>query len=177
MPVGGAISMVVQVALALGEAHDRGIVHRDVKPSNVFLVHGATDGYFVKVLDFGMARVQRGQCDATLTSAGAIVGTPAYISPEAVIGHVVDARADVYAAGALLYFMLAGRPPFEAEDGAAMALLVAHASEPPQRPSNKLGGPLPVDVEDVVMRCLEKDPADRYEDGAALAAALARCLH
>jgi eukaryotic-like serine/threonine-protein kinase len=173
-PVERALAVFIQVARALGEAHARGIVHRDVKPSNVFLVEAGANAPFAKVLDFGIARVVQGEAETTLTSTGTIVGSPAYISPEAVTGRVVDARADVYGAGALLYFMLTGRPPFETDDG-AMGLLVAHASRPPQRPSKKSGIRLPEDVEDVVMRCLEKDPADRYEDGAALAAAVLRC--
>jgi serine/threonine-protein kinase len=169
-----AVGVLVQVARALGEAHGRGIVHRDIKPSNVFLVATGAEPQFAKVLDFGVARVAQAEAETTLTSTGTIVGTPAYISPEAVVGRPVDVRADVYGAGALLYFMLTGRPPFETADG-PMGLLMAHASELPVRPSKKLGVPLPGDVEDVVMRCLEKDPANRYEDGTALAVALRSC--
>jgi hypothetical protein len=174
LPVERAVQAAVQVARALGEAHERGIVHRDIKPSNVFLVEACAEPHFAKVLDFGIARVVHGDDEATLTSTGTIVGTPAYISPEAVVGRAVDSRADVYGAGALLYFMLTGGPPFEVDDG-AMGLLMAHVSHAPQRPSKKLGATLPEDLEDVVMRCLEKDPADRYGDGAELADALVKC--
>ncbi len=175
LPPSRAISIMVQVARALGEAHEHGIVHRDVKPSNVFLAGGDREACTVKVLDFGIARVLRGDGDATLTSTGAIIGTPAYISPEAVTGEEVDARADVYGAGAALYFILSGRPPFEVEDRAAIGLLLAHANERAERPSAKLGARLPRDLEDVVMRCLEKDPRARYPDGSALASALLEC--
>jgi serine/threonine-protein kinase len=171
-----AVHLAVQACRALAEAHARGIVHRDVKPSNLFVATMGGEGDFVKVLDFGIARFSRdrGAGDRTMTATGHIVGTPAYISPEGALSEDVDVRADVYAMGAVLYFMLTGGPPFDESEG-AVALLLAHASREPERPSARRGDRLDPQLEDVVMRCLRKDPAKRYPNGGALAAALAQC--
>jgi serine/threonine-protein kinase len=177
LPPARAIQLALQAARALAEAHARRIVHRDVKPSNLFVTTMGGERDFVKVLDFGIARFFRapGRADATLTKDGSIVGTPAYISPEAVLGEEVDARADVYAMGAVIYFMLTAHPPFEAADEGAIGLMLAQVSRPPAPPSVRLGAPLPADLEAVVMRCLEKAPAERYADAKELAEALTAC--
>jgi len=166
-----AIHVLGQAARALGEAHERGIVHRDVKPENLFLTSLGGEHDFVKVLDFGIAKVVN--VDASMTRTGWVLGTPAYMSPEVASGKEADARSDVYALGAVLYFLLCGEPPFEAEHAATV--LVAHVHEMPVPPSVKLGRPLPDDLEAVVMRALRKDPADRYASASELALALAEC--
>ncbi|HLK39627.1 MAG TPA: serine/threonine-protein kinase [Polyangiaceae bacterium] len=171
LPTPRAVHIVGQAARALAEAHDRGIVHRDVKPENLFLTSLGGEHDFVKVIDFGIAKVQ--SANATMTDTGWVLGTPAYMSPEVASGDVADARSDVYALGAVLYFLLCGHPPFEAENAAAVIFAQVHESVKP--PSDSLGRPIPSDVEAVVMRALEKEPAARYANAAELALALASC--
>jgi hypothetical protein len=166
-----ALHIVGQAARALGEAHDRGIVHRDVKPENLFLTSLGGEHDFVKVLDFGIAKVE--SSEGTMTNTGAVLGTPAYISPEVAVGREADARSDVYGLGGVLYFLLCGRPPFEADT--AGALIFAHVHERAASPSSLLGRPIPPDVENVVMRALEKDPGLRFNTAADLALALSSC--
>src|ERR1019366_1031595 len=137
-----AVHIVGQAARALGEAHERGIVHRDVKPENLFLTSLGGEHDFLKVLDFGIAKVA--SASTGMTEVGCVLGTPAYISPEVASGQEADARSDVYGLGGVLYFLLCGRE-------------------------------LPADVETVVMRALEKDPALRYATAAELAQALSSC--
>jgi hypothetical protein len=166
-----AVHIVGQAARALGEAHERGIVHRDVKPENLFLTSLGGEHDFVKVLDFGIAKIR--STDGSVTDTGCVLGTPAYISPEVAVGHEADSRSDVYGLGGVLYYLLCGRPPFEADS--AGALIFAHVHERPALPSSLLGRPIPADVEAVVMRALEKDPAARFATSAELALALSSC--
>jgi eukaryotic-like serine/threonine-protein kinase len=166
-----AVHIVGQAARALGEAHERGIVHRDVKPENLFLTSLGGEHDFVKVLDFGIAKIR--STDGSVTDTGCVLGTPAYISPEVAVGQEADSRSDVYGLGGVLYYLLCGRPPFEAET--AGALIFAHVHERPASPSSLLGRSIPADVESVVMRALEKDPALRFATSAELALALASC--
>jgi eukaryotic-like serine/threonine-protein kinase len=166
-----AVHIVGQAARALGEAHERGIVHRDVKPENLFLTSLGGEHDFVKVLDFGIAKIR--SSDGNMTDTGCVLGTPAYISPEVAVGQEADSRSDVYGLGGVLYYLLCGRPPFEADT--AGALIFAHVHERPASPSSLLGRPIPADVENVVMRALEKDPALRFATSAELALALSSC--
>jgi len=165
-----AVRLMHQAARALGEAHAHGIIHRDIKPANLFVTNAGGEHDFLKVLDFGIARfgTEPGQ---TLTDTGWVAGTPGYIAPEVATGTRADPRSDVYALGAVLYFLLAGRPPFDTTD--PRALLAAHVSALPPAPSARLGRPLPSSLEAVVMRCLSKNPEARYASAAELAAALA----
>ncbi len=158
-----AVHIVGQAARALGEAHERGIVHRDVKPENLFLTSLGGEHDFVKVLDFGIAKIASAETTMTMTDTGCVLGTPAYISPEVGVGQEADARSDVYGLGAVLYFLLCGRPPFEADT--AGALIFAHVHERVALPSTMLGRELPADVEAVVMRALQKDPFGAVRDG------------
>jgi eukaryotic-like serine/threonine-protein kinase len=171
LPPARAVHIVGQAARALGEAHEHGIVHRDVKPENLFLTALGGEHDFLKVIDFGIAKVRT--VDGKMTDTGSLLGTPAYMSPEMAMGLTADARSDVYALGAVLYFLLCGKPPFEAES--AGALIFAHVNQAVTPPSQNLGRPLPGDVEAVTLRSLAKDPNERYEKAAAIALALAAC--
>ncbi len=167
-----SVRLMLQLCGALAEAHARGIVHRDLKPENVFVCAAGTDSEFTKVLDFGIAKRTRAAPEQALTQAERVLGTPAYMSPEVALGQAADARSDVYALGALFYFLLTGTAPFESLMGTA--LLIAHALEAPVSPSARRGTAVPVELENIVLRCLAKAPADRYADAAELQAALAR---
>ncbi|HOU53673.1 MAG TPA: protein kinase [Myxococcota bacterium] len=148
-----------QVASSLGEAHQKGIVHRDVKPENVFLLQmlGAPD--FVKVLDFGIARNLAGD---TMTRTGMAIGTPAYMSPEQARGEKVDGRSDLYSLGVMLFELAAGVPPFTS--GTPMQLLLKHLHDPPPRLSELRVEGLSREFEELVMDLLGKDPETRPRD-------------
>jgi serine/threonine-protein kinase len=165
-----AARLVAQAARALAEAHDRGIVHRDVKPENIFVARIGGDPEFVKVLDFGIAKILAEGKGATLTADGVLVGTPVYMSPEALQGAKADARGDVYALGAVLYLCLCARRPFE---GATYSeVLFNHMHGTPLAPSAKRGSPIPKELDRIVMRAIAKKAEDRYQSARELAAAL-----
>ena len=173
LPVGRSLRLARQACAALIEAHGAGIVHRDVKPDNLFVCRMGDDADFLKVLDFGIAKIEGSQADpATATRTGWVRGTPAYMSPEVCNGARADARSDVYSLGAVLYFMLTGTPPFTAPTGTAVML--AHVNEPPEPPRARAPW-IPKDVEVVVLRCLEKSPTQRYAGARELDEALAKC--
>jgi len=156
-----ALKVAKEIAESLREAHEKHIVHRDLKPENVFLVKVDDDDQYAKVLDFGVAKMKEaGEVEGTLTQAGMIFGTPRYMSPEQATAGAVDHRTDIYALGCMLYEMLTGRPPFEAET--PIALLFKHVHEPP-RPFEEARPDLviPPEVEALVRRMLEKRIEDR----------------
>ncbi len=159
----------VQIAEALNAAHLAGIVHRDLKPDNVFLCARDGDADFVKILDFGIAKF--GVSQARLTQAGAVFGTPAYMSPEQASGKATDGRTDIYALGVMLYEMACGRVPFQGES--ALAVLSMHSTEEPEALSTRKPEVSP-ELEALVHQCLRKDPDARYQSMAELAADLAR---
>ncbi|MCZ7681961.1 MAG: serine/threonine protein kinase [Sandaracinaceae bacterium] len=164
-----AVRLVTQASDALAEAHARGIVHRDVKPANLLLTVHEGGGELVKLIDFGIAKL--GAHDGgELTETGMVVGTPGYMAPEVIMGGEASPRADVYALGAVLYYLLAGKAPLDASTPQALAL--AHVGQDVPPPSERLGRALPPALEAVVMRCLHKDAALRFADAGALAAAL-----
>jgi hypothetical protein len=160
-----AVVIAHDVALGLGAAHRRGIVHRDVKPQNILV----NDDGLVKLTDFGIATFYRDSQAERLTTTGMTLGTVQYYAPEQAQGEVVSPAADVYALGIVLYEMLVGHPPFDGDTPVAIA--VRHIQEQPVRPS-RYNPNIPPTLERVILRCLEKDPRDRYRDGDALAAAL-----
>jgi tetratricopeptide (TPR) repeat protein/predicted Ser/Thr protein kinase len=163
---GDAIRITTRVASALGVAHARGIVHRDVKPSNLFLVEG--DPAHVKLLDFGIARIQA--ANDAMTRTGIAIGTPRYMAPEQARGsRDVDARADVFSLGCVLFECLTGRPPFPGDGYAAVFARILLEDAPPVA---QFRDDLPVELEELVARMLAKDPAARPRDGAAVATAL-----
>jgi serine/threonine protein kinase len=169
-----AVGVALQTMRGVAFAHQNGIVHRDLKPANIFLRQVAGGIDVVKVLDFGLAKfleVDELSQDATLTRKGRIVGTPAYMAPEQITGVSLDVRADVYAAGVVLYEMLADQRPFSYERRSQ--LLRAHLFEPvPRIERIRPGLYVHPDLEKVIMRALEKDPARRFADGADLLRAL-----
>jgi tetratricopeptide (TPR) repeat protein len=167
LPVGEAIELAVRAAEALGAAHRRGVVHRDVKPANLFLVDGEVAR--TTVLDFGVARIRSAASEITAT--GATVGTPSYMAPEQVRGSKdVDARADVFALGCVLYRCITGKPPFAGADPSAVAAKVVSDEVPPLRDAVPK---IPPSLDMLVSRMLSKDPAMRPSDGAEVAAELA----
>jgi serine/threonine-protein kinase len=169
-----ALLIAHQVARALAEAHARGIVHRDVKPENIFVTRAGDEPDFVKVLDFGIAKVCGEARGAILTQTGAVFGTPAYISPEAAQGKPTSARSDVYGVGAVLYYMLAGRPPFIAASPAEV--LLAHITQPVPPLESHTNVMVPADASVLIMRCLEKNPEKRFSDAGELATDLAQLV-
>ena len=167
------VQLMGQACGSLAEAHALGFVHRDIKPENLFVAEMGGVRDFVKVLDFGIAKVSQDLEDTQLTREGMVAGTPAYLSPEVIRGEPADPRSDVYSLGCVLYVALAGRPPFKAKT--AMEMLLKHAEEVPVPPSERLGRDLPADLEEVVLRCLAKKPADRYADAQELGWTLQEC--
>jgi serine/threonine-protein kinase len=169
-----AARIMAQAARALAEAHHRGIIHRDIKPENLYLTQIPGEGDFVKVLDFGLAKVLAPEGgDLSLTQVGWAVGTPQWVSPEVVLGHEADARSDLYGLGAVLYFLLCGQAPHNYRN--MQRIMQAHLHGTVKPPSYRLGRALPRGIEEVVMRCLSKNPGQRYADARELAAALERC--
>lgn len=175
VPAPRAVHILAQVAGALGEAHATGLIHRDLKPANVFLCERGGLGDTVKVLDFGLVKDTGADRPATgQTDVNALIGTPGYLAPESIHSPTeVDARSDIYALGALGYFLLTGREVFEGST--VVALCVAHLHQIPEPPSARLKRALPADLEQLILSCLEKDPAHRPQSAAALRSALLAC--
>ena len=174
LPVTEAVDYTLQVCEAIAEAHGHGIVHRDLKPSNLFLTRAADGTPLVKVLDFGISKANTQSGADTMsaqTSSGALVGSPAYMSPEQIRdARRVDGRTDIWALGVILHELLYGQPPFRGET--VSGTLAAVAADAP-KPIRELCPDVPAALESVILTCLKKDPAERYETVAALAHALA----
>lgn len=164
-----AIDLMVQVCEGLAAAHEKGIIHRDMKPENVFIanVHGKE---IVKILDFGIAKVT-GNDDNNLTKTGTVFGTPHYMSPEQALGHKVDARADVYSMGVMLFEIFTGQVPFQAES--FMGVLSQHITKPIPSPSTMTPGrPVPPMMDDIIMTAMAKEVDKRFSTMNALKGAL-----
>jgi len=167
LPPERAMFLLQQVCHSLAEAHERGLVHRDVKPANIFLCRMGRDFDFVKVLDFGLVQTRKTDpataVTATLTTAQTLIGTPAYMAPEVILGRDdVDRRADVYAIGCVAFYLLTGTRVFQ--DGTQMQALIDHVHAAPVAPSQRVPGGLPREVDELVLSCLRKEPADRPQD-------------
>ncbi|MBW8867515.1 MAG: serine/threonine protein kinase [Acidobacteria bacterium] len=167
IPVARTIAILRQVASALATAHRHNIVHRDLKPQNIMLAAGHDGSEVAKLVDFGIAKTF--DESTQLTNTGSALGTPYYMSPEQIDGRNVDARADIYALGIILYEMLVGEVPFA--DQSTPAVLVKQLRERPVRPSLK-NAAVPPALEAIALRCLEKDPEQRYQTADEFAAAL-----
>ena len=172
-PAGRVIGFLRQAIESLEEAHDVGLIHRDVKPSNIFISRLGKRTDFVKVLDFGLVKALAGRDGATATTGSLATGTPAFMAPEQVRGEEVDPRTDIYGLGCVAYFLLTGTIVFD--KSSPMAMAVAHVSDPPEPPSRRSEIPIPASLERVVMACLAKNPDDRPQSAAELQAMLDAC--
>ncbi|APR78523.1 Serine/threonine protein kinase [Minicystis rosea] len=179
LPVAEAVDIVVQVLAGLEAAHQQGIVHRDVKPANIFLCDATpTSPRLAKVLDFGVAKIIGSQslqrtAPEYATKKGAFLGTPRFTAPEQMGTGQIDARTDVYAAALVLYTLVAGRGPF-AHLEEARAIMKAHLTEPPVPPSKHARQAIPAELDAAVLRALAKKPADRFPSAATFASELRR---
>jgi serine/threonine-protein kinase len=166
LSVGGVVDMILQACEALAEAHSLGIVHRDIKPANFFITRGSDGKQLLKVLDFGISKTPMG--NSNLTATQSVMGTPAYMSPEQMrSSRDVDHRADIWALGVVLFELLQGAPPFGGDTFSSMVIKVVNDPLP------RLSVQLPGELDAIVYRCLEKDPARRFQNVAELAQALA----
>ncbi len=176
-PAGRVVCFLSQAAKSLDEAHGQGLVHRDIKPRNIFACRMGTDYDFVKVLDFGLVKFRTGNLaheQTSLTSAGVTTGTPAYMAPEVGAGSpLIDGRADLYSLGCVAYWLLTGQLVFEADT--ALAMVLAHVQTPPVAPSLRTEIHIPAPLESIVLRCLEKDPARRPQTARELYDLLGSC--
>jgi serine/threonine protein kinase len=157
LPPERAVAVLRQACRSLGEAHAAGVLHRDIKPQNLFLCRLGLDFDVVKVLDFGLVKSLH-EGAAQLTTEGVLTGTPAYMPPERVMGGAADERSDLYSLGCVAYWMLTGRAVFTGEP---MTVMIHHARTVPQPPSKVSGSPLPARLEELVLSCLEKAPEKR----------------
>jgi serine/threonine protein kinase len=181
-----AVSLMLKACRAVEAAHDAELVHRDIKPANLFLCRQADEVDVVKVLDFGLVRAQSAQlpsitgddntskkslpAEAGITQAGGLMGTPAYMAPEQALGHELDGRADLYSLGCVAFYLLTGRPVFEADT--PMRVLIAHVSSTPPDLRALVGDWIPPELERVIASCLAKAPSDRPASARALGALL-----
>jgi serine/threonine-protein kinase len=173
LPAERVIHVLRQACQALREAHSIGLIHRDIKPGNLFAAERGGVYDVVKVLDFGLVKNVADVRSAQLSQEGAISGTPLFMSPEQASGAGgVDARSDIYSLGGVAYMLLTGRPPFERRT--TLEVLVAHARDHVKPPS-QLRSDAPDDLEQIILRCLAKDKEDRYQDTHSLERALAQC--
>ena len=173
-PPGRVIEVLRQVCQSLAEAHRAGLVHRDIKPTNIFLCRLGIRYDFAKVLDFGLVKTILNDGETRMTREGVTTGTPAYMAPEvAMANEKIDGRADIYGLGCVAYWLLTGSLVFDRRS--AVAMVMAHMQEAPVPPSQKAELPIPASVDRVVMACLAKKPEDRPATAEALARMLEEC--
>jgi DNA-binding NtrC family response regulator len=166
VPTERAVFLLKQACLSLSEAHALGLVHRDIKPANLFACRLGPEHDFVKVVDFGVVSRHARATMSQITTAGTVLGTPAFLAPELATAHAFDGRADIYALGCVAFWLLTGRPPFEASD--AMSILVHHARTTPSAPSAVSEESIPPEMDALVLECLAKDPKRRPASADAL---------
>ncbi len=165
--LGEVVDIGIQVAEALEYSHARGVVHRDIKPANIMITREESAGARARVMDFGLAHATT---ESRLTKTGTLVGTVAYLSPEQVASRAFDGRSDIYSLGVVLYECLVGEPPFTGEVQTILYRIVHEVPQPPRA----LGAEIREELQDVILRCLEKDPAKRPQKAAQVAEALRR---
>lgn len=172
LPPGRVIHVLRQLCHSLGEAHDRGLIHRDVKPANIYLCRLGREYDFVKVLDFGLVKYDHDQSilDTMRSAPELTTGTPAYMAPEMASGELVDRRADLYALGCVGYWLVTGQLVFEAET--PLRMLIQHIQAKPVPPSRRIGRTVPAALERLIMRCLEKEPTTRPQSADEILAEL-----
>jgi eukaryotic-like serine/threonine-protein kinase len=175
LPPGRVVYLLRQVCQALCVAHAAGLIHRDIKPSNVIAARRSGMDNAAKLLHFGLVLPLAGSPMPHLTGEGQFLGTPLFMAPEQVMGggRVVDERSDLYSLGAVAYFMLTARPPFDGGNGTGV--MIAHARDPVVPPSRDRAE-VPEDLERVVLRCLAKEPTERFPDAESFEIAVGRCL-
>ena len=172
VPANRAIHLLRQVCHSLADAHARGLVHRDIKPANIYVCRMGLEYDFVKVLDFGLVKFNDKSASSVaqetmLTASNTTTGTPAFMAPEVILGQTdVDRRADVYALGCVAYYLLTGQFVFEADT--PMKMFLHHVQTTPTPPSQRTELPIPRELDDLVMACLEKDPNKRPQDAERL---------
>jgi len=163
MAVDRLLNIMIQTGHGLAAAHAKGIVHRDMKPENIFVTIGPNGEDIPKILDFGIAKVSGNEGQNHLTRTGTIFGTPFYMAPEQALGNPVDARTDIYAVGVIMYECFAGSLPFQGDS--FMGILTQHITmepEPVSQRAAKAGRPLPPGLAEVITRCMQKNPAQRF---------------
>ncbi len=175
LPAQRVIHLLTQTCDALSEAHAHGLIHRDIKPGNIFAAYRGGVFGVAKLLDFGLAKPLLGvdMPSMELTIDGAIKGSPLYMSPEQATGdHEATERSDLYALGGVAYYLLTGQPPFSGNK--PLQVMIAHAHKDVVPPS-ELRAEIPEDLEQIVMRCLAKTPEDRFDNAEQLRSALLEC--
>jgi serine/threonine-protein kinase len=173
LPSERVIYLLRQICHSLSEAQSCGLVHRDIKPANIFVCHYGEEYDFVKVLDFGIVRGMRdsAESDPVRTRENAVHGTPGFIAPEQAMGAEVDGRADIYATGCVGYWMLTGNLVFTSDT--PMGLILHHVQTPPVSPSARSELPIPPALDELILSCLAKDPAQRPQSARELSLRLA----
>ena len=173
VPAERVVPLLIQACDSLADAHDHGMIHRDIKPANMFLCRLGPSRDHIKLLDFGLVQHDQSltaEC-GPLTREGTTAGTPAYMPPETFVKEgAVDNRSDIYALGCVAYWLVAGTLVFETESGGAQ--IVEHVKTTPPPPSARTERPVPSELDAIIMRCLRKDPADRFQGARDMAAAL-----
>ena len=173
LPPERVIHLLGQTCEALSEAHEAGLMHRDIKPANIFAAHRGGVYDVAKLLDFGLAKPLAEPQDTQLTLQGSITGSPLFMSPEQATNEdAIDGRSDIYSLGAVAYFLLTGKPPFEETN--PLKVLIAHAHQDLVPPSQHRSD-IPDDLEQIVLRCMAKKPEDRFQTAAELAKAFDDC--
>ena len=171
VPPERAVFLLEQACHSLAEAHEGGLIHRDVKPANIYVCRYGIDWDFVKMLDFGLVKNPVADAGGSVTVTGVIAGTPGYMSPEMGLGSPdVDWRSDIYSLGCVAYWLVTGRRVFD--EGPPMQVLMDHIQKPPVPPSRRLERPLPAGLDAAILACLEKDPANRPQTALDLATTL-----